>query len=201
MELAYVLNNDFLPKDLEHNSVGNILSAYFKSRSALEEEEKRINAEKELEKQKSIGNKKFLIVGSGTEENKMLSLINELDILKYIEIRSMTTQDELVNLYNSLDIFVFPSYRKESLGLVGLEAMACETLVIASKNYGPTDYLIDNKNGMFFEPNNYKELAKKIIQMENLNNEEINKMTKKARNTAIKYDSEKTKNILINIFK
>ena len=131
----------------------------------------------------------------------MLSLINELDILKYIEIRSMTTQDELVNLYNSLDIFVFPSYRKESLGLVGLEAMACETLVIASKNYGPTDYLIDNKNGMFFEPNNYKELAKKIIQMENLNNEEINKMTKKARNTAIKYDSEKTKNILINIFK
>ena len=50
--IEFVKNNDFLPKDLEHNSVGNILSAYFKSRSALEEEEKRINAEKELEKQK-----------------------------------------------------------------------------------------------------------------------------------------------------
>ena len=50
--MEYIKNNDFLPKDLEHNSVGNILSAYFKSRSALEEEEKRINAEKELEKQK-----------------------------------------------------------------------------------------------------------------------------------------------------
>ena len=48
--IEFVKNNDFLPKDLEHNSVGNILSAYFKSRSALEEEEKRINAEKELEK-------------------------------------------------------------------------------------------------------------------------------------------------------
>ena len=50
--IQYIKNNDFLPKDLEHNSVGNILSSYFKSRSALEEEEKRINAERELEKQK-----------------------------------------------------------------------------------------------------------------------------------------------------
>ena len=50
--MEFIKNNDFMPKDLEHNSVGNILSAYFKSRSALEEEEKRINAEKELEKQK-----------------------------------------------------------------------------------------------------------------------------------------------------
>ena len=55
-------------------------------------------------------------------------------------------QEYLVNIYNSLDIFVFPTYRKsESLGLVGLEAMACETLVIASNNYGPTDYIKDKK--------------------------------------------------------
>ena len=48
--VEYLKNNDFNPKDLEHDSVGNILSAYFKSRGALEEEEKRINAERELEK-------------------------------------------------------------------------------------------------------------------------------------------------------
>ena len=50
--VEFLKNNDFYPKDLEHDSVGNILSAYFKSRSALEEEEKRINAERELEKLK-----------------------------------------------------------------------------------------------------------------------------------------------------
>ena len=48
----FLKDNDFLPKDLEHESVGNILSAYFKSRNVLEEEEKRLNAEKELEKLK-----------------------------------------------------------------------------------------------------------------------------------------------------
>jgi thiamine pyrophosphate-dependent acetolactate synthase large subunit-like protein len=48
--IEFIKNNDFIPKDLEHNSVGNILSAYFRSRGALEEEEKRINAEKELER-------------------------------------------------------------------------------------------------------------------------------------------------------
>ena len=114
----------------------------------------------------------------------------------------MVSQEELINIYNSLDIFVFPTYRRsESLGLVGLEAMACEVLVIASKNYGPTDYVVDNKNCKFFNPKDYKDLADKILEMKKLNNEEKNKMRKKARETAIKYDSKNTKELILNVFK
>ena len=161
-----------------------------------------LRAIKELEKEDKIGNKKFLIVGAGDEEPLMNELIKELDILKYLEIRNLVSQKELVDIYNSLDIFVFPTYREsESLGLVGLEAMACEKVVIASNNYGPTDYVINKKNGLFFKPKDYKDLKDKIIEAENLNNEQKNKITKKARETAIKYDLENTKEIILKVFK
>ncbi len=161
-----------------------------------------LKAIKELEKENKIGNKKFLIVGSGSEEPIMKDLIKELDIDKYLEIRNLVSQEELVDIYNSLDLFIFPTYRySESLGLVGLEAMACEIFVIASKNFGPTDYLIDNKNGFFFEPKNEVDLKNKILKYENLNDEQKEKIVKKARETAIKYDVKNTKNQILKVFK
>ena len=145
---------------------------------------------------------KYLVVGSGEEQDEFNTLVKELKLEDYLEVRNLVSQDELINLYNSLDIFVFPTYRKsESLGLVGLEAMACETLVIASNNYGPTSYVVNKKNGLLFKPQDDKDLSEKIIEMRNLNREEEKKMMIKARETAVKYDSINTKDVLINIFK
>lgn len=161
-----------------------------------------LKAIKELVDQDKVKNLKFLIVGGGLEEDKFNELVKKLKLKDYLEIRNMVSQEELINIYNSLDIFVFPTYRKsESLGLVGLEAMSCETLVIASKNYGPTDYVVDNKNGKFFKPKDEKDLAAKILEMEKMNKEEVKKMKKKARETAIKYDSNNTKELLLKVFK
>ena len=161
-----------------------------------------LKAIKELDDRKELSKKdKFLVIGTGSEENKFYDLINKLNISDYLEVRNMVSQDELINIYNSLDIFVFPTYRKsESLGLVGLEAMSCEVLTIASNNYGPTDYIVNNKNGKFFKPKDYKDLADKIIDMKNLNNEEKNKMMKKARETAVKYDVKNTKLLILKVF-
>lgn len=161
-----------------------------------------LKAIKNLEEEGKIGNKKFLIIGTGSEEDKMYKLIKELDILKYLEIRNMVSQDELVDIYNSLDLFIFPTYREsESLGLVGLEAMACETFLIASKNYGPTDYVINKKNGLFFEPKDDIDLKNKILEYENLNQEQYKKIIKKARQTAIKYDFKNTAHLILDVFK
>ncbi len=161
-----------------------------------------LKAIKELVDQDEIKNLKFLVVGGGLEEDKFNELVKKLKLKDYLEIRNMVSQEELINIYNSLDIFVFPTYRQsESLGLVGLEAMSCETLVVASKNYGPTDYVVDNKNGRFFKPEDSKDLATKILEIKKMNNEEVKKMKKKARETAIKYDSNNTKELLLRVFK
>ena len=68
--VEFLKNNDFYPKDLEHDSVGNILIAYFKSRNILEEEEKRINAEKELEKLKKEEEEKKQKIETEEEQKK-----------------------------------------------------------------------------------------------------------------------------------
>ena len=161
-----------------------------------------LEAISKLKNNKELKNYKYLIVGSGSEEAKFREMVKDLDLEDYLEVRNLVSQEELINIFNSLDIFVFPTYTKsESLGLVGLEAMACEVLVITSNKYGPTSYLIDNKNGFFFEQKNSDDLAKKIIKALNLNQEEEKKMKSKARETAIKYDSFKTKDIILDVFK
>ena len=155
-----------------------------------------------LKDKKELKNYKYLVVGSGDEENKFIDMVKSLDLEDYLEIRNLVSQEELINIYNSLDVFVFPTYRKsESLGLVGLEAMACEVLVTTSNKYGPTSYLVDNKNGVFFEKENSEDLANKILKLLNLNQEETKKMKSRARETAIKYDSFKTRNIILDVFK
>lgn len=159
-----------------------------------------IKAINELNKDNKLEGLKFLIVGSGIEENKMFEMIDNYKLKKYIEVRKMVYQDELVDIYNSLDIFVFPSYRKESLGLVGLEAMSCETLVITGDKYGPTDYIKDNVNGFMFSIDN-DNLKDKIIEIINKSSEEKENIRKNARLTALEYDIDNTKDKILEVFK
>lgn len=159
-----------------------------------------IKAINELNKDNKLEGLKFLIVGSGIEENKMFEMIDNYKLKKYIEVRKMVYQDELVDIYNSLDIFVFPSYRKESLGLVGLEAMSCETLVITGDKYGPTDYIKDNVNGFMFSIDN-DNLKDKIIEIINKSSKEKENIRKNARLTALEYDIDNTKDKILEVFK
>ena len=155
-----------------------------------------------LIKEKEFKNYKFLVVGSGSEQNIFDNLVKELNLKDYIETKSFVSQDELISIYNSLDVFVFPTNRKsESLGLVGLEAMACETLVIAANNYGPTDYVLNNKNGLLFKPRDSKDLSNKIKEILTLSKEESSKIKKEARLTAEKYDVKNTKELILKVFK
>ncbi len=160
-----------------------------------------LNMIKRLVEDKLINDYKFLIVGSGDEEFEMNSLIDKLEIRKYLDIRNMVAQEELVDIYNSLEIFVFPTRRKsDSLGLVGLEAMSCETLVITGDKYGPTDYIKDNVNGFMFSIDN-DNLKDKIIEIINKSSEEKENIRKNARLTALEYDIDNTKDKILEVFK
>ena len=64
-----------------------------------------------------------------------------------------------------------------------------------------SDYVIDNKNGFMFKPEDEIDLKNRILDYYKLNNEQKRKIYKKARETAIKYDSKNTSNKLIEVFK
>jgi len=110
-----------------------------------------------------IQNIRLVMVGSGSENLKAIELIKKLELDKYVEKIEMVKQNELVNIYRKIDLFIFPSTRSgESLGLVGLEAMACGTPVIGSACAGIETYVKDCYNGFLFNPGDIKHLKEKI---------------------------------------
>src|SRR5699024_4781988 len=79
---------------------------------------------------------KASIVGTGSEVEELKEMIVDYDFKKQVDYRGVLSQKELNTFYNKLDLFIFPTKAKESLGLVGLEAMACGTPIIGSKIAG-----------------------------------------------------------------
>ena len=161
-----------------------------------------LEALKELKKEPFMKNIKVIIVGTGQEQPEMEQKIKEFHLEEKIIQKEFVLQKDLVDYYNAFDVFVFPTKRKsESLGLVGLEAMACKTFVIACNLYGPREYAIDGENALTYqESTDGKELASKIKKFINMNEKEKQKIMDKAYETAKKYDVTKLQEKLINIF-
>jgi glycosyltransferase involved in cell wall biosynthesis len=135
---------------------------------------------------------KLIMVGSGEQEKNLRDLIKRYRLEESITIYPPMRQEELVDIYCSVDAFVFPSRREgESLGLVGLEAMACCTPVIGSDIPGIGSYLESGVNGLTFEANSFEDLSEKIMSFYDLSLEQIDEMKKNAYLTATKFDSEK----------
>lgn len=107
-----------------------------------------------------------ILAGNGELLNDMKYLANKLNLKNTVFIGNQP-HDVLNKLYNIADVSIVPS-RNEAFGLVIIEALACGTPVIGSNDGGIPD-IIHNKIGMLFEPENYHDLANKIIQV--LNNE------------------------------
>lgn len=148
---------------------------------------------KALSELKSKGLKiKAVIAGRGAQTPMMLQMISDLQLTDCVDYLGPVAQEELPKLYASFDIFIFPSIRlNESLGLVGLEAMAAGIPVIASNMAGPAGYVRHNVNGYLFQPGNHTELAKAISLFLNATPEVQKAMRTAAAETAKKYDSKK----------
>lgn len=146
--------------------------------------------------------RKFILVGSGDQDNELNDLIQKNHLEDKIIRFPLIDQNKLADVYSCLEYFIFPTYRKsESLGLVGLEAMACECLCIIANNYGPTSYLLDGENGYFFESKSVLNLVHRIESIDKLSKEHKDSIRKAAYKTANQYDVNVTANQILEVFK
>lgn len=129
------------------------------------------------------------IVGGGPQidEMKFLIVSKNLTNVKYI---GPIAHDELPGFYQNLDLFIFPTMLRESLGLVGLEAMACGIPVIGSEIGGLTDYIKNSFNGFFFTPGNSYDLANKIELFSKLSEYQKKIMSRNALSTSKDYSDK-----------
>lgn len=153
----------------------------------------------ELNKQNKLSNIKAVIIGSGSEEIELTALIKDYQLSDYVIRENLVSQLELNDYFNSFDFFVFPT-KKESLGLVALEAMATKTPVLGSNIAPLNDYIISGKNGFLFEKENYRELTRFIMEILELKTSDFIEMKERAFNTSQEYTKENCNVIFRSIF-
>lgn len=107
--------------------------------------------------------------------NNVLKTIEKINLggqhrVEYIGEKS---QEDIVRWYQRASIFVLPPVAYEALGLVNLEALACETPVVATNVGGISEAVHNGENGILVEPNNPIKLANAIQYL--LDNESIRK--------------------------
>lgn len=137
-----------------------------------------------------LNNQDFLhldLVGAGQEEQNLRNLAVKLGINEMVTFVGIRKQENLPEIFSYWDALVFPSELPESLGLVGLEAMACGLPVIGSDNAGIKTYLENQINGFSFAPGNSDELKGKIEYFFSLKEGDLKKLRENALSTAAKY--------------
>ena len=141
-------------------------------------------------------NFKLIVAGRGTQVKEFKKMIVDFGLTEHVQYIGPVPYKQLPSVYNQLDLFVFPTCLEESLGLVGIEAMASGVPVVGSKIGGLTDYIIDGYNGFYFLPGNSESLATKILNYYYLDANEKAELGRGAFLTAQKYESDEVNNAL-----
>ncbi|WP_445958138.1 glycosyltransferase family 4 protein [Yeosuana sp.] len=155
-------------------------------------------AVEKIVKENSIDNLEVVLIGEGPDKQEINKFLDKGDIKH--KVISSVSQKKLAVMYNGFDLFIFPT-EAESLGLVGLEAMACGIPVIAAKVEGPMEYIDQGVNSYLFEKKNSADLVDKILHYYSLSKKEKERIKTNAIKTAKLYESTKVNKKLLSFLK
>ena len=104
------------------------------------------------------------VAGSGTGIELYRALAGKLGIEKHVAFLGFINRNELMNLYANADLFVLPS-RRESFGMVLIEAMASGLPVVSTKVGAIPEVVRDGETGILVNPDSPRELAEAICTL------------------------------------
>ena len=102
----------------------------------------------------------LLAVGKGDAIPRYQKLVNQFGLNDHVLFPGPVEDFELADFYRLANVCVLPSTnRSEGLGLVLLEASACQTPIIGTRVGGIPSVIQDNITGLLVEPENVNALA------------------------------------------
>ena len=104
---------------------------------------------------------RLTIIGTGSIEEQLKYLCEELHVREQTEFTGLISQDQVFRYYGKAMCVVLPS-RKEAFSTAALEAMSLGCCVLASRVGGFAELIRDGENGFLFETENVQELTRKI---------------------------------------
>lgn len=132
---------------------------------------------------------KLAIIGSGPELSNLKKEIEKAGLEKNIFLKGSCTEEELYKLMRESKVFVFPSIF-EGWGLAIAEALACGLPVVCYAIPAVSEIFGECRSVFFVPPWDVESLAKKILKIVSLREEEYRKLSLASRNFVKQFDWE-----------
>ena len=131
---------------------------------------------------------RLIMVGDGPDYEKAIARAQALGVASDVSFAGVV--ENVVDILSKADVFVLPS-EMESFGLAALEAMACETPVVATEIGGLSEVVEDGHSGYLLPLGDVDSMAERTVEL--LRNPELRaQMGKKARSVAMEKFSPQT---------
>lgn len=126
-----------------------------------------------------------VIVGDGEDRPILEALVEKMNLKN--SVLFLGYQSDVLDIISQLEFVVLPS-RWEGLPLTPIEAFSQSRTIIVSNIPGNNEVVTDNKNGLLFKVDDYRQLADKMAYL--ISNKEIkDKLSQRAAETyRSKYD-------------
>lgn len=109
---------------------------------------------------------RLLVVGEGPERERLTALAESLGVASRVEWAGRVPADSLPAWYARMHVVAMPS-RRESFGVVALEAAACGRPVIASRIDGLPETVADGKSGLLVPAGDVGALSAALAELVN----------------------------------
>ncbi len=132
-------------------------------------------------------NTHFVIVGADDNKGRYVTQLTEQAARLGLEqhVTFMGFRTDVPEILHNLDVVVLPSRSDMPEGLPNtvLEALATGRLVIASRNSGVPEVIVDKQNGFLFDCDDIEGMAAAMMNALWLEQREIDRISERARNT------------------
>ncbi len=107
--------------------------------------------------------RELVVIGEGPEHNKLVKIANGAENIKFVPLQD---KKGLVEYLQVAKGYLFPSL--EPFGIAPVEALVAGCPVIAFREGGAKDYVMNGKNGVLFDKQTIKSLADAIEKFETM---------------------------------
>ena len=143
-----------------------------------------------------LGHDAFIAIILGSDQGRDLY---KKKLIRLVEQYRLTSQIKFIEhcknmpvAYKISNFIVSASIEPETFGRVSVEAQSMQRPILASNIGGSKETIINNKTGILFEAGNSEDMAKKIIELFNLDETTLNQMGVEGRKNVInKFNVEK----------